>query len=118
METGFSLIKSHMYNKTWIVQFCFTDFEIFLFLLGIIDMYLHMLTYVSKVLNWVFQTLSDRWCFHIFSDNLCLAEGICYPISYGITCNSIKSPIDGRRVHDLTDTRCFNEYSFLLHIGL
>ncbi|XP_004491268.2 uncharacterized protein At3g49140 isoform X2 [Cicer arietinum] len=36
------------------------------------------------------------------------SEGICYPISYGITCNSIKSPIDGRRVHDLTDTRCKN----------
>ncbi|AET00265.1 putative FMN-binding split barrel [Medicago truncatula] len=34
------------------------------------------------------------------------SEGICYPTSYGITCNSIKFPIDGRRVHDLTSTRC------------
>ncbi|XP_045832664.1 uncharacterized protein At3g49140 isoform X1 [Trifolium pratense] len=32
------------------------------------------------------------------------SEGKCCP--YGITCNSIKSPIDGRRVHDLTSTRC------------
>lgn len=38
--------------------------------------------------------------------NLCLAEGICYPTtSYGIACNSIRCPIDGRRMHDLTSTR-------------
>ncbi|XP_058743057.1 uncharacterized protein At3g49140 [Vicia villosa] len=34
------------------------------------------------------------------------SEGICYPLTYGVTCNSIKYPIDGRRVHDLTNTRC------------
>ncbi|XP_057441393.1 uncharacterized protein At3g49140 [Lotus japonicus] len=34
-------------------------------------------------------------------------EGICYPTtSYGIACNSIRCPIDGRRMHDLTSTRC------------
>ncbi|XP_050903882.1 uncharacterized protein At3g49140 isoform X1 [Lathyrus oleraceus] len=33
-------------------------------------------------------------------------EGICYSLSYGVTCNSIKYAIDGRRVHDLTNTRC------------
>ncbi|KAL5101479.1 hypothetical protein RYX36_005806 [Vicia faba] len=34
------------------------------------------------------------------------SEGICYPLTYGVTCSSIKYPIDGRRVHDLTNTRC------------
>ncbi|XP_052736383.1 uncharacterized protein At3g49140 isoform X2 [Vigna angularis] len=33
------------------------------------------------------------------------SEGICYSTSYGITSNSIKLPIDGRRWHDLASTR-------------
>ncbi|KAK7385910.1 hypothetical protein VNO78_31872 [Psophocarpus tetragonolobus] len=34
------------------------------------------------------------------------SEGVCYCTSYGITSNSIKPPIDGRRWHDLASTRC------------
>ncbi|KAF1864165.1 hypothetical protein Lal_00048730 [Lupinus albus] len=33
------------------------------------------------------------------------SEGMCHSTSYGITCNSIKSPIDRRRAHDLASTR-------------
>jgi len=49
--------------------------------------------------------LSSGYCFHLCS-TLCLVEGICYTASYGITSNSIKLPIDGRRWHDLASTRC------------
>jgi len=44
--------------------------------------------------------------FSYLFNTVCLVEGICYSTSYGITSNSIKLPIDGRRWHDLASTRC------------
>ncbi|KAK7300216.1 hypothetical protein RJT34_11056 [Clitoria ternatea] len=38
------------------------------------------------------------------------SEGISYSTSYGLTSNSIRCPIDGRRVHDLASTRCKSQF--------
>ncbi|KAL9316006.1 hypothetical protein ACSQ67_017007 [Phaseolus vulgaris] len=44
------------------------------------------------------------------------SEGICYTASYGITSNSIKLPIDGRRWHDLASTRYKSSFFGLPHL--
>ncbi|KAK7372768.1 hypothetical protein VNO80_06156 [Phaseolus coccineus] len=44
------------------------------------------------------------------------SEGICYATSYGITSNSIKLPIDGRRWHDLASTRYKSSLFGLPHL--
>lgn len=43
------------------------------------------------------------------------SEGICYSVSYGITSNSVKLPIDGRRWHDLAGSRCKSPFFGLSH---
>ncbi|XP_020238551.1 uncharacterized protein At3g49140 isoform X2 [Cajanus cajan] len=42
-------------------------------------------------------------------------EGIFYSTPYGITSNSIKLPIDGRRGHDLASTRCKSPFFGMSH---
>ncbi|KAF1890300.1 hypothetical protein Lal_00013554 [Lupinus albus] len=44
------------------------------------------------------------------------SEGMYHSTSYGITCNSIKTPFDGRMMHDLVSNRCRSPFFGSSHL--